>query len=113
MSTVGEFAARRAVAFSRVAETRRHRACAGGVWLARRAPRHGWHACREREILERPARNTGSRKSKGESRPMSFVKRIERVALAVEDLDQARRYFEKCFGAQFAPIEQIEDMGIR
>ncbi len=44
---------------------------------------------------------------------MSFVKRVERVALAVENLEQAREYFEKCFGAKFLPIEFIEDMGIR
>ncbi len=44
---------------------------------------------------------------------MTFVKRIERVALAVENLEQAREYFEKCFGAKFLPIEVIEDMGIR
>ena len=28
---------------------------------------------------------------------MTFVKRVERVALAVENLEQARTYFEKCF----------------
>ena len=44
---------------------------------------------------------------------MTFVKRVERVALAVEDLEQARAYLEKCFGAQFCPEENIEDMGIR
>jgi methylmalonyl-CoA/ethylmalonyl-CoA epimerase len=44
---------------------------------------------------------------------MTFVKRVERVALAVENLEQAREYFEKCFGAKFLPIEFIEDMGIR
>ncbi len=44
---------------------------------------------------------------------MTFVKRVERVALAVENLEQARDYFEKCFGAKFLPIELIEDMGIR
>jgi methylmalonyl-CoA/ethylmalonyl-CoA epimerase len=44
---------------------------------------------------------------------MSFVKRLERVALAVENLEQAREYFEKCFDAKFLPIEMIEDMGIR
>jgi hypothetical protein len=30
---------------------------------------------------------------------MTFVKRVERVALAVENLEQARAYFEKCFDA--------------
>jgi methylmalonyl-CoA/ethylmalonyl-CoA epimerase len=44
---------------------------------------------------------------------MAFVKRVERVALAVENLDQAREYFETRFGAKFLPIEFIEDMGIR
>lgn len=44
---------------------------------------------------------------------MPFVKRVERVALAVEDLDTAREYFQRCFGAQFLPIEYIEDMGIK
>lgn len=44
---------------------------------------------------------------------MTFVKRVERVALAVEDLEQARAYFEKCFDAKFLPVEFIEDMGIR
>ena len=44
---------------------------------------------------------------------MSFVKRIERVALAVENLDEAQAFFEKWFGAEFHPEEHIEDMGIR
>ncbi|MBI4673116.1 MAG: VOC family protein [Chloroflexi bacterium] len=44
---------------------------------------------------------------------MTFVKRIERVALAVENLEQARAYFEQCFGAEFLPLEFIADMGIR
>ena len=44
---------------------------------------------------------------------MSYVKRIERVALAVEDLDQAQAFFEQWFDAQFCPEENIEDMGIR
>lgn len=44
---------------------------------------------------------------------MSFVRRIERVALAVEDLDQAQSFFETWFGAEFLPEENIEDMGIR
>lgn len=44
---------------------------------------------------------------------MTFVKRIERVALAVENLERARSYFEQCFGAVFHPVEYIEDMGIR
>lgn len=44
---------------------------------------------------------------------MGFVKRVERVALAVPNLEEARAYFERCFGAKFLPIEFIEDMGIR
>ena len=44
---------------------------------------------------------------------MSYIKRVERVALAVTDLDQAQAIFEKWFGAKFHPEEYIEDMGIR
>lgn len=44
---------------------------------------------------------------------MSYVKRIERVALAVPDLDEAQAFFEGWFGARFQPEEFIEDMGIR
>lgn len=44
---------------------------------------------------------------------MDFVKRIERVALAVEDLDRAQTFFEQWFGARFYPEENIADMGIR
>ena len=44
---------------------------------------------------------------------MDYVKRIERVALAVEDLDKAQAFFERWFGAKFDPEENIEDMGIR
>jgi len=44
---------------------------------------------------------------------MSFVKRVERVALAVEDLEAATAFFESWFGAVFHPEEVIEEMGIR
>ncbi len=44
---------------------------------------------------------------------MSYVKGIERVALAVPDLDEAQAFFETWFGAEFSPEEHIEDMGIR
>ena len=44
---------------------------------------------------------------------MDYVKRIERVALAVENLDEAQVFFETWFGAKFCPEENIEDMGIR
>ncbi len=45
--------------------------------------------------------------------PPSFVKTIQRVALAVEDLDEAQVYFEQILGGKFYPEEYIEDMGIR
>ena len=44
---------------------------------------------------------------------MSFVRRVERVALAVEDLDQAQAFFESWFGAEFQPEETVESMGFR
>ncbi|MBI4769573.1 MAG: VOC family protein [Chloroflexi bacterium] len=44
---------------------------------------------------------------------MDYIRRIQRVALAVEDLDQAQAFFENWFGAQFLPEENISDMGIR
>jgi methylmalonyl-CoA/ethylmalonyl-CoA epimerase len=44
---------------------------------------------------------------------MNYIKRVERVALAVEDLDKAQAFFEGWFGAKFCPEENIEDMGIR
>jgi len=44
---------------------------------------------------------------------MSFVRRVERLALAVPDLDAAQAFFEDWFGAHFQPEEHIEDMGIR
>ncbi len=44
---------------------------------------------------------------------MTFIRRLERVALAVEDLDEAQTFFEDWFGAEFQPEEYIEDMGIR
>lgn len=44
---------------------------------------------------------------------MTFVKQIERVALAVPNLDEAQKFFESWFGAIFHPEETIEDMGIR
>jgi methylmalonyl-CoA/ethylmalonyl-CoA epimerase len=44
---------------------------------------------------------------------MDYVKRIERIALAVEDLDRAQAVFEQWFGARFFPEEHIADMGIR
>jgi len=44
---------------------------------------------------------------------MSLVKRLERVALAVENLEEAQAFFERYFGFKFRPLEYIEDMGIR
>jgi methylmalonyl-CoA/ethylmalonyl-CoA epimerase len=44
---------------------------------------------------------------------MSSVIGIERIALAVHDLDEAKIFFETWFDAEFEAIEQIEDMGIR
>ncbi len=44
---------------------------------------------------------------------MDYIKRVERVALAVEDLDRAQAFFEQWFGARFCPEENIVDMGIR
>lgn len=44
---------------------------------------------------------------------MSFIKNIERIALAVPNLEEAQTFFEDWFGAQFHPEEIIEDMGIR
>ena len=44
---------------------------------------------------------------------MSFVKRMERVALAVENLDEAQSFYEQWFGAEVEPEEHIQDMGIR
>ena len=44
---------------------------------------------------------------------MTYIKGVERVALAVPDLDEAQTFFEDWFGAEFQPEEHIEDMGIR
>ncbi len=44
---------------------------------------------------------------------MNEIKGIERIALAVPDLDKAQSFFEGWFGAKFHPEEYIEDMGIR
>jgi methylmalonyl-CoA/ethylmalonyl-CoA epimerase len=44
---------------------------------------------------------------------MSYIRRIERVALAVDDLDQAQEFFENWFDAEFLSEERIEDFGIR
>jgi len=44
---------------------------------------------------------------------MSYIKGIERIALAVSDLEAAQTFFESWFGARFQTEEIIEDMGIR
>ncbi|MBW8012400.1 MAG: VOC family protein [Chloroflexi bacterium] len=44
---------------------------------------------------------------------MEYIKHIERIALAVPDIDTAQDFFESWFGAIFEPEEYIEDMGIR
>jgi methylmalonyl-CoA epimerase len=44
---------------------------------------------------------------------MSYIRRIDRVALAVTDLDDAQRFFEDWFGAEFKPEEVIEQTGVR
>lgn len=44
---------------------------------------------------------------------MSYVKLVERIAVAVRNLEEAQAFFESWFGAEFEPEEVIEDMGIR
>ncbi len=44
---------------------------------------------------------------------MTFIKHVERVALAVPDLERAQTFYEEWFAAKFQPEEVIEDMGIR
>jgi methylmalonyl-CoA/ethylmalonyl-CoA epimerase len=43
----------------------------------------------------------------------NYIKHVERVALAVPDLEKAQAFFETWFGAEFQAEEYIEDMGIR
>ncbi len=43
----------------------------------------------------------------------SIVKSVDRVAIAVRDLDKARDFFENVFGAHFEPQEDIKDMSFR
>jgi len=44
---------------------------------------------------------------------VSYIRRLERVALAVPNLDDAQHFFETWFGARFEAEEHIQDMGIR
>ena len=41
------------------------------------------------------------------------VKRVERVAIAVADLDAARAFFAAVLGAEFRPVEDVADQGFR
>jgi methylmalonyl-CoA/ethylmalonyl-CoA epimerase len=41
------------------------------------------------------------------------VKSVERVAIAVRDLEKAQNFFEDIFGARFEPEEDIKDMSFR
>lgn len=41
------------------------------------------------------------------------IKRVERVAIAVIDLDAAREFFERVLGAEFLAIEDVADQGFR
>ena len=44
---------------------------------------------------------------------MTYIKRIERVALAVPNLEEAKKFFEDWIDAKSHEEENIEDMGIR
>lgn len=44
---------------------------------------------------------------------MSLVKAIDRIAIAVKDLDRARKFFEDVFGARFEPVEDVKEMQFR
>ena len=44
---------------------------------------------------------------------MSFVKAVDRVAIAVRDLEKARKFFGDVFGAGFEPEEDVTDMNFR
>jgi methylmalonyl-CoA epimerase len=41
------------------------------------------------------------------------IKRFERVALAVHDLDAARAFFTRVLGGRFRPVEDVADQGFR
>src|SRR5205823_5332268 len=45
--------------------------------------------------------------------PDMKVKKVERVAIAVRDLDAARAFFAGVLGAEFKPIEDVADQGFR
>lgn len=44
---------------------------------------------------------------------MPFVKAVDRVAIAVRDLEKAKDFFESVFGGRFEPIEDVEEMRFR
>ena len=41
------------------------------------------------------------------------VLKLERVAIAVPDLDAARGFFERVLGAEFGPVEDVRDQRFR
>jgi methylmalonyl-CoA/ethylmalonyl-CoA epimerase len=41
------------------------------------------------------------------------VKRVERIALAVRELEPARDFFSRVLGAEFQPVEDVPDQGFR
>ena len=41
------------------------------------------------------------------------IKNVERVAIAVRELEPARAFFESVLGAEFAGIEDVADQGFR
>jgi methylmalonyl-CoA/ethylmalonyl-CoA epimerase len=43
----------------------------------------------------------------------NFVKAVDRLAIAVNDLEQARSFFEDVFGARFESMEDVKDMKFR
>jgi methylmalonyl-CoA/ethylmalonyl-CoA epimerase len=43
----------------------------------------------------------------------SLVRKVDRVAIAVRDLDRARKFFEEVFGARFEAVEDVKDMKFR
>jgi len=44
---------------------------------------------------------------------MLKVKSVDRIGLAVEDLDAARSFFERVFGARFGAVEDVADQSFR
>ncbi|HXV59666.1 MAG TPA: VOC family protein [Vicinamibacteria bacterium] len=44
---------------------------------------------------------------------MGIVRRVDRVAFAVGDLDAARDFFQNVLGADFGPVQDIEEFKFR